>query len=51
MLQKRWKINDTDDEFAVQYLAESLNISEVLASLLVQRGIKNFSLAKYFFRH
>jgi single-stranded-DNA-specific exonuclease len=50
MLKKRWKLNDIEDENAVKYLAESLNISNVLARLLIQRDIKNFHEAKRFFR-
>ena len=47
---KRWKIRDTDDIYIVKSLANSLNISEVLARLLVQRDITNFDQAKLFFR-
>jgi single-stranded-DNA-specific exonuclease len=50
MLRKRWNIRETKDDFAVETLAESLNISEILARLLVQRGIKSFNDAKLFFR-
>jgi single-stranded-DNA-specific exonuclease len=50
MLKKRWKIYDIEDENAVKYLAESLNISNVLARLLILRNIKNFNEAKLFFR-
>ena len=50
MLKKRWKLQENNDEYAVKSLSDSLNISEVLAKLLVQRDIKNFSQAKYFFR-
>lgn len=47
---KRWKIRETEDIYSVKSLADSLNISEVLAELLVQRDIKNFAQAKFFFR-
>lgn len=50
MNKKRWKIRETDDISSVKTLADSLNISEVLAGLLVQRDIKNFPQAKFFFR-
>jgi len=50
MLQKRWNIKEIKDDFAVETLAESLNISETLARLLVQRNIKSFDEAKLFFR-
>lgn len=50
MINKRWKIREVEDTFSIQTLAESLNISEVLAKLLVQRNIKTFYEAKNFFR-
>jgi single-stranded-DNA-specific exonuclease len=50
MLKKRWTIRKIDDTFAVKALSDSLNISEVLARLLVLRNVKNFSEAKTFFR-
>jgi single-stranded-DNA-specific exonuclease len=50
MLQKRWKIKEIDDDYAIKSLADSLNISEVLSRLLILRNIKNFSQARFFFR-
>ena len=50
MLLKRWKIREGIDDYTVKSLADSLNISEVLARLLVLREIKTFAQAKYFFR-
>ena len=50
MLQKRWKIKEITDDYSVKSLADSLNISEVLARLLIHRDIKNFSQSKFFFR-
>ena len=50
MLKKRWKIKEIEDDYAVKSLADSLNISEVLAKLLYLRNIKNFNQAKTFFR-
>ncbi len=50
MLKKRWKIREIEDDYTVKSLADSLNISDVLARLLVLRNIKNFNQAKYFFR-
>lgn len=50
MLKKRWKISDAPDEKSVLALADSLNISNVLSALLIQRGIKNFFEAKTYFR-
>lgn len=50
MLKKRWTFKEVEDQYSVNNLADSLNISEVLAKLLVLRDIKNFSEAKNFFR-
>jgi single-stranded-DNA-specific exonuclease len=50
MLKKRWKIKDVEDSYLVRSLADTLNISEVLSSLLILRKIKNFNQAKTFFR-
>ena len=46
----RWLVKPKPDLDAVQALAKELNISEVVAYLLVQRGITNFDAAKQFFR-
>lgn len=50
MIEKRWKVKEVADLFEIDYLADSLNISEILAKLLVLRDIKTFSQAKNFFR-
>ena len=50
MTNKRWKIREVYDDYSVKSLADSLNISDVLSSLLIQRDITNFSQAKNFFR-
>ena len=50
MLERRWKIREITDEYAVKSLADSLNFSEILARLLIHRDIKNFSQSKLFFR-
>ncbi len=50
MLKKRWKIKEVEDLYIEKSLADSLNISEVLAKLLVLRKITNFAEAKFFFR-
>ena len=50
MMEKRWNIKEVEDVFAVETLAGSLNIYEVLARLLVERGIKSYNDAKKFFR-
>ena len=50
MLNKRWNTKEYKDDSDVASLAESLNISKVLALLLVERDIKTFDDAKHFFR-
>ena len=50
MLTKRWKIKEVADDISVKLLADSLNISEVLAKLLILRNVNNFFEAKQFFR-
>ncbi len=50
MLNKRWKIREVEDINSLKALADSLNISEVLAKLLFLRNIKTFAQAKHFFR-
>ena len=47
---KHWKIKEVSDELSVQRLTDSLNISPILARLLVLRDIKTFGQAKQFFR-
>lgn len=50
MPKKIWKIKPQPDDFTVKSLAETLNISETLARLLILRDIKNYQQAKKFFR-
>ena len=48
-MEKRWEIKEQPNNEVVKDLRESLNISEVLAILLAQRGITNFAQAKSYF--
>lgn len=50
MLKYRWNTSEVADEFSIETLSESLNISPTLSRLLVQRGITSFTEAKRFFR-
>ncbi len=50
MVKSRWRLQEIQDEYAVKSLADSLNISEILAHLLLLRNITNFTQAKAFFR-
>ena len=49
-MQKRWLINEEADGELVQSLQENLGISENLAFLFAQKGIKNYEEAKAYFR-
>ena len=49
-METRWIIAESVDKQLVKSLSESLGIDEILAILLVQRGITNFEEAKNFFR-
>lgn len=49
-MAKKWTLLDTQDDVLVTNLAKSLNISIVLARLLVQRDITTFEQARTFFR-
>lgn len=49
-MQKRWVVKEAPDAAKVQNLAESLNISQILATILCQRGITSYDQAKTFFR-
>ena len=46
MVKKKWTLKDPPDKNSVLALADSLNISTVLAELLIQRDITNFFEAK-----
>jgi len=50
MQNKKWKLKNSPDEKLILSLADSLNISNSLALLLIQRGITNFHEAKLYFR-
>lgn len=50
MQNKRWKLKDSPDDKLILALADSLNISNSLALLLVQRGVTNYHEAKLYFR-
>jgi len=49
-MEKRWVIKEAADATTVAQLALELGIDNVLAQLLVQRGISSFEEAKSFFR-
>ncbi|MGO2102282.1 MAG: single-stranded-DNA-specific exonuclease RecJ [Psychroflexus halocasei] len=49
-MKKRWTEKKIDKHEVVKQLAESLNVSEEISHLLINRNIKTFDEAKQFFR-
>ena len=49
-MEKQWIIGEKIDHTQVNQLAQEINVSPALASLLIQRDIDSFSQAKEFFR-
>lgn len=49
-MHKRWVVKPRGDELKVSALSAELNVSKVVAELLVQRGIFTFEEARSFFR-
>jgi single-stranded-DNA-specific exonuclease len=50
MLTKHWKFREIQVDSEIKSLADSLNISEILAKLLVLRDVRTFAEARSFFR-
>jgi single-stranded-DNA-specific exonuclease len=49
-MQKEWIFKPQADSTLIDDLAQSINVSKPIASLLLQRGIQNFEEARHFFR-
>jgi single-stranded-DNA-specific exonuclease len=49
-MEKRWVENRAVDEHIISQLADQLNITSIIATLLVNRGVSNFKEAEEFFR-
>ncbi len=49
-MEKKWVIHKTTDPASAQQLSKALNINLDLSSLMIQRKISTFDLAKEFFR-
>lgn len=49
-MEKRWIVRPIENHSAVIELQQSLQIDEILASILVSRGINTFDQARFFFR-
>jgi len=50
MREKKWIVKDAPELNNILALADSLNIAQFLAELLIQRGVTNFHEAKEYFR-
>ena len=49
-MKKYWELIKSSDSKNVKVLAKELAVSDIIAQILVQRGINNFAKAKNFFR-
>ena len=49
-IDKKWVVKEPGNPAAVRQLSQELGIDQVLANLLVQRGIDSFAKAREFFR-
>ncbi|MEW6026751.1 MAG: single-stranded-DNA-specific exonuclease RecJ [Planctomycetota bacterium] len=49
-MNKKWLIKETPETDSIRYLAGSLNISETIAQILIQRNISDINQAKLFLR-
>ncbi|MFN5704915.1 MAG: single-stranded-DNA-specific exonuclease RecJ [bacterium] len=49
-MEKRWVENRAVDDHIITQLADQLNITSIIATLLVNRGVSNFKEAEAFFR-
>lgn len=49
-MKKKWLIKDAPDQLVIERLKNELNVSYLVAHMLVQRNITDFEGAKHFFR-
>lgn len=49
-MRKKWLVKDAPDPEIVERLKHEMNVSEIVAHMLVQRDIWEFKAAKHFFR-
>lgn len=50
MKEKRWKLREDYEIETVERLAETVGVDKIIATLLVERGVKTFEEARKFFR-
>src|SRR5678815_1215710 len=46
----RWTLKPKPDSEKVQHLAQALNVDDLVATLLIERGMETFEQARQFFR-
>jgi single-stranded-DNA-specific exonuclease len=46
----RWTLKTKPDNQKIKVLANQLNVDEIIASLLIQRGVETYEQARHFFR-
>jgi single-stranded-DNA-specific exonuclease len=49
-MEKRWDFKAVPDAEEIAAISKAINVSEIIASILVQRGVHDFDSAKAFFR-
>ncbi|MFL5728360.1 MAG: single-stranded-DNA-specific exonuclease RecJ [Cytophagaceae bacterium] len=49
-MEKRWDFKAVPEEEQVVALSKAINVNEIVASVLIQRGVHDFDSAKAFFR-
>ena len=49
-MMKKWKVEEAGDALVVERLRKEINVSEIVARLLIQRGVSTYEEAKQFFR-
>lgn len=49
-INMRWTLKTKPDNQKIKVLANQLNVDEIIASLLIQRGVETYEQARHFFR-
>ena len=50
LINMRWTLKTKPDNQKIKVLANQLNVDEIIASLLIQRGVETYEQARHFFR-
>ena len=49
-MEKRWELKERGDSIKVEKIANELNVDNIIAEILVQRGVETYDEARKFFR-